>query len=159
MGNGSAIVLYIIPVSNCRRYIMFTLWSDIDRLFNRSLADWMQDERAFREDCLYGAYRMNLIDKGDNLEFIAELPGVEEKDMNLSVHNDTLTLSAKRAVKYDEGDTLYLSERGNYDVKRSIALPVRVDADKSTASLKNGVLRVVLPKSPESQPKQIAISC
>ena len=140
---------------------MFTLWSDIDRLFNRSLADWMQNERYFRDDCesLYGAYRMDLIDKGDNLEFIAELPGVEEKDMNLSVHNDTLTLSAKRAVKYGEGDTLYLSERGNYDVKRSIALPVRVDADKSKASLKNGILRVVLPKSPESQPKKIAISC
>lgn len=140
---------------------MFTLWSDIDRLFNRSLADWMLNERALREDSesIYGAYRMDLIDKGDNLEFIAELPGVEEKDMNLSVHNDTLTLSAKRTVKYEKDDTLYLSERGNYDVKRSIALPTRVEADKATASLKNGVLRVVLPKTPESQPKQIAISC
>jgi len=139
---------------------MFTLWSDIDRLFNRSLADWMVPDRPFREemDAVYGLQRMNLIDKGDNLEFVAELPGVEDKDMNLTVHDDTLTLSAKRTIQHKEGDDLYLSERGNYDVKRSIALPVRVEANKASASLKNGVLRVILPKVPESQPKQIAIN-
>ena len=137
---------------------MFTLWSDIDRLFNRSL-DWIL-ERPFREDtdAVYGLQRMNLMDKGENLEFIVELPGVEEKDMNLTVHNDTLTLSAKRTIEHKEGDALYLSERSNYDIKRSIALPVRVEADKASASLKNGVLKVVLPKVPESQPKQIAIN-
>ena len=137
---------------------MFTLWSDIDRLFNRSL-DWML-EHPFREDndAIYGLQRMNLMDKGENLEFIVELPGVEDKDMNLTVHNDTLTLSAKRKIEHKDGDALYLSERSNYDIKRSIALPVRVEADKATASLKNGVLRVILPKVPESKPKQIAIN-
>lgn len=141
---------------------MFTLWSDIDRLFNRSFADMLDGRmmRRFEEDNAFtGAQRMNLIDKGENLEFVAELPGVNEKDMNLIVHNDTLTLSAKRTVEHPKENSLYLAERGNYEVQRSIALPSRVDADKAAASFKNGILRVVLPKAPENQPKQIAISC
>jgi len=140
---------------------MFTLWSDIDRLFNNSFADMFNDSmiRHFENsNAFIGMNRMNLIDKGENLEFVAELPGVDEKDMNLTVHNDTLTLSAKRTVSREKDNTLYLAERGNYDVRRSIALPSRVEADKTTATFKNGVLRVVLPKAPENQPKQIAIN-
>ncbi len=105
-----------------------------------------------------GLNRMNLIDKGASLEFVAELPGVDEKDMNLTVHNDTLTLSAKRNITRSKDNIIYLTERGNYDVRRSIVLPSRIDAEKTTASFKNGILRVALPKAPESQPKQIAIN-
>lgn len=142
---------------------MFTLWSDIDRLFNRPFCDWMPVERALRrfedDDTFFGAHRMNLIDKGDNLEFVAELPGVEESNVDLSVHDDTLKLSAKRDVTHPKENTVYLAERGDYDIQRSIALPVRVDADKAKASFKNGILRIVLPKAPENKPKQIAINC
>ena len=140
---------------------MFTLWSDIDRLFNRSFADMFNDRMMQRfENCdaCAGAYRMNLLDRGENLEFVAELPGVEEKDMNLTIHDDTLTLSAKRTVSRDKENRIYLAERDNYDVQRSIGLPSKVDVNKAKANFKNGVLRVVLPKSPESQPKQIAIN-
>lgn len=135
---------------------MFTLWSDIDRLFNRSLSDWMVNSRS-DDEAFRGFHRMNLIDSGDSLKFIAELPGVADKDVNLSVHQDTLTLSAKRNIAHDEDNTVYLSERENYDVQRSIALPVHVDAASVKATLKNGLLTVVLPKLPESKPQQIAI--
>ena len=140
---------------------MFTLWSDIDRLFNHSFSDMFSDRmmRRFEDsDAFVGACRMNLIDRGENLEFVAELPGVKEKDMNLTVHNDTLTLSAKREVSHDKENRIYLAERGNFDIQRSIGLPARVDAEKAKASFKNGILRVILPKAPENQPKQIAIN-
>ncbi|MBQ9817239.1 MAG: Hsp20/alpha crystallin family protein [Proteobacteria bacterium] len=140
---------------------MFTLWSDIDRLFNRSFADWMLNDRAWRQfsdDACCGMHRMNLLDKGENLEFVAELPGVDDKNMNLTIHNDTLTLSAKRTVEHEKGNTVYLAERGNYDIQRSIALPAKVEAEKAAATFKNGILRVTLPKSAENQPKQIAIN-
>ena len=140
---------------------MFTLWSDIDRLFNHPFADWMFSDRALsrlQEDAFYGAHRMNLMDRGDSLKFVAELPGVDENDMNLSVHEDTLTLSAKRHVQHEKDNTVYLSERDDYDVRRSIALPVRVDAAKAKAAFKNGVLTVDLPKVPESKPQKIAIN-
>lgn len=136
---------------------MFTLWSDIDRLFNQSFADWMLNSRTDADVCS-GIYRMNLVDKGDALYFVAELPGVEEKDMNLSVHQDTLTISAKRNVQYEKENTVYLSERGDYDIQRSIALPVHVDAANAKATLKNGILTVVLPKLPESKPQQITVN-
>ncbi len=140
---------------------MFTLWSDIDRLINHSFADMLND-RILRHlddnDICIGTHRMNLLDKGDNLEFIAELPGVEEKDMNLSVHNDTLTLSAKRTVSHPKENTLYRAERNCYEVQKSIALSSRIDADKATATFKNGILHVTLPKAPENQPKQISIN-
>lgn len=139
---------------------MFTLWSDMDRLLNNSLANWMDEPRFLtrypRETG--SAERMNLIDKGDTLEFVAELPGVEEKDLKLTVHDDTLTLSAKRSIVHNKEDKLFLAERCNYDIQRSIALPSRVEAEKAEASFKNGVLRVELPRSPESKPRQIAIN-
>ncbi|MBR4985230.1 MAG: Hsp20/alpha crystallin family protein, partial [Proteobacteria bacterium] len=64
----------------------------------------------------------------------------------------------KRNISRDKENRIYLAERGNYDVQRSIGLPVRVDANKATANFKNGILRVILPKAPENQPKQIAIN-
>lgn len=140
---------------------MYTLWSDFDRLFNNSLENWFVDprllRRAFAEEAT-GTSRMNLLDKGENLEFVAELPGVEEKDMNLSVHNDTLTLKAKRTVTHNKENSIYLAERGNYDMQKSIALPVRVEAEKAKATFKNGILDVVLPKAAESKPRQISIN-
>ena len=140
---------------------MYTLWSDFDRLFNNSLENWFVDPRFVRRSFTgetASTSRMNLLDKGDNLEFVAELPGVEEKDMNLSVHNDTLTLKAKRTVTHDKENSIYLAERGDFDMQRSIALPVRVEADKAKATFKNGILDVVLPKAPESKPRQISIN-
>jgi HSP20 family protein len=100
---------------------------------------------------------MNLQDKGDNLEFVAELPGVCDKDINLEIHNDTLTLSAKREVTHDKENTIYLGERGSWNIQRSISLPVAVEVENTNATLKNGILRVTLPKAASSRPQKIAI--
>ena len=138
---------------------MFTLWSDIDRLFNHPFADWMFNENALRsaEESFLGLNRMNLTDKGENLLFVAELPGVSQDDINLSIHEDTLTLSAKRNIQHDKDNTLYLAERNNYDIQRSIALPAKIDAQNAKANFKHGVLYVPLPKAPDSKPQQNAI--
>ena len=135
---------------------MYTLWSDIDRLFNHSFSDFW--DREPERDSMTGLNRMNLIDKGDSFEFVAELPGVEEKDVNLTVHNGTLNLSAKREIPRKKEDGYYMIERGAFDIQRSIGLPSAVNAAETKASFKNGVLRVILPKAPEAQPKQIAIN-
>lgn len=136
---------------------MYTLWSDFDRLWNNSLENWFVGPQMMRRAC-EETERMNLLDKGENLEFVAELPGVEEKDMNLTVHDDTLTLKAKRTVAHDKENSLYLAERGNFDMQRSIGLPTHVQADKAKATFKNGILDVILPKAVESQPRQISIN-
>jgi HSP20 family protein len=130
---------------------MFTLWSDMDRLFN------ILNDRDYRYAASQPKFRMNLQDKGENLEFVAELPGVSEKDINLEIHNETLTLSAKREVSHEKENTIYLGERGSWNIQRSISLPVAVEVENTNATLKNGILHVTLPKAASSRPKTIAI--
>ena len=132
---------------------MFTLWSDMDRLFN------LLNDRDYRyAETVSQKFQMNLQDKGDYLEFIAELPGVSEKDMNLEVHNDTLNLSAKRSVEHKNDNKVFLSERGSWDIQKSVSLPTPVEVDKAKATFKDGILRVDLPKSPICRPHQIQIT-
>ncbi len=133
---------------------MFTLWSDMDRLFN------ILNDRDYRYAAAQKSpkFRMNLLDKGENIEFVAELPGLSDKDITLEVHNETLTLSAKRDIQHNKENNIYLAERSSWDIKRSISLPLPIDVDKAKASFKDGVLRVTLPKAPSSRPQQIAIN-
>lgn len=131
---------------------MYTLWNDFDRLFN------ILNDRDYRCAAPQPKFRMNLQDKGESLEFVAELPGVSDKDMNLEIHNDTLTLSAKRTVSHDKDNAVFLKERGSWDIQRSISLPVPVEVENAKAVLKDGVLRVTLPKVAASRPQKIMIN-
>ena len=130
---------------------MFTLWSDMDRLFN------ILNDRDYRYTASQPKFRMNLQDTGANIEFVAELPGVSENDIQLEIHNETLTLSAKREVMHDKDHTIYLGERGSWNIQRSVSLPVAVEAENTHATLKNGILHVTLPKAASSRPQKIAI--
>jgi HSP20 family protein len=88
----------------------------------------------------------------------ADLPGVKEDDLNVSVNGSMLTISGKREEEHrDEGDRYYAIERGYGEFARSFTLPDGVDADNVSAELKNGELTLRLPKKPEAQPKKITI--
>lgn len=90
----------------------------------------------------------------------AELPGLDEKDIHVSLSHHTLTISGdKKAEKRDKGKNYYRVERSYGVFNRSIPLPDEVDEDKIEAAFKNGVLTVNLPKTTEavSQPKRITI--
>lgn len=142
---------------------MFTLWSDIDRvLWNHSLSNLLRYDRGFDRSCgdlFVGSSRMNLTDKGESLEFVVELPGVNEQDIDLDVHPDTLTLKAERKMEEKGTKRLFhINERSGFRVQRSISLPVNVNPNEVTASLQDGVLRVTLPKAPEAKPRRIQIA-
>jgi HSP20 family protein len=92
------------------------------------------------------------------VKIAAELPGLEEKDFALSVEDGVFTLSGeKRSETSGEKDGWSRSERSYGRFERRIALPAEVQADKATATFKNGVLEVTLPKQPEAKPKAHAI--
>jgi HSP20 family protein len=102
--------------------------------------------------------RFDVTETKDAYVIKADLPGVKEEDLNLSVNGNMLTLSGTReAERRDEGDRAYLVERSYGEFARSFALPEGVDADHVSAELKNGELIVRLPKKPEAQPKKITI--
>jgi HSP20 family protein len=89
----------------------------------------------------------------------AELPGLEDKDVELSLSDDILTLKGEKKIEHGGGGSHY-SERFHGQFQRSIELGGGIDRDKVTASFKNGLLTVVLPKSAEAreQAKRIPIN-
>lgn len=89
----------------------------------------------------------------------AEVPGVDPKDLELSVQNDTLSISgARTTAPADEQHTVHRRERVSGAFARALQLPCKVDDENVTASCKNGVLTVTLPRAAEDKPKTIAIT-
>ena len=85
-------------------------------------------------------------------EINAELPGMDEKNIEVKVADDVLTIKGeKREEKEEKNRDYYLSERSFGSFQRSFQVPNGVDTDKIEASFKNGVLTVTLPKSTEAQ--------
>jgi HSP20 family protein len=87
----------------------------------------------------------------------AELPGVSEKDIELSVTGNTLSLKAERKLEAPQGHSAHRTERSGWTLARSLELPVQVDSSAVVAELKHGILTVTLPKSKEALPKQISV--
>jgi HSP20 family protein len=131
-----------LPVSSLRR--------ELDRLFG-------QLERAPAFSAL-NAPAVTFADSGEALTLRAELPGVSEKDVDISVTANVLTVKATRRVEGPEGYTSHRRERQGFSFTQSYELPARVDPEKVQASLKQGVLTLTLPKVPDAQPKRITVS-
>jgi HSP20 family protein len=94
----------------------------------------------------------------NDLVIKAELPGMDAKDIDISLNNGFLTIKGEKKHEKEEKDENYhLIERSYGSFTRSVRLPREVQSDKITASFKNGVLRVTLPKSEESKKKEIKI--
>jgi HSP20 family protein len=88
----------------------------------------------------------------------ADLPGVRDEDVDVSLSGNLLTISGKREEEHrEEGESHYAMERSSGNFARSFTMPDGVDGASVTADLKNGVLTVQIPKKPEAQPKRIAI--
>jgi HSP20 family protein len=84
----------------------------------------------------------------------AELPGLEEKDIEVSISDNTLTLKGeKKSEKEEKGKSFHRSERSYGAFQRVIPLPVEVQEDKVEADFSKGVLTIRLPKSPAAQKK------
>ena len=91
--------------------------------------------------------------------FRADLPGVREDDLEISLTGNRLTISGKREQeKREQGETYYATERSYGSFSRAFTLPDGTDGDNVKAELKNGVLQVTVPKKPEVQPRKITIA-
>lgn len=87
-----------------------------------------------------------------------EIPGMDPKDLDLSLSDGTLTIKGEKKREHEEKDENYhCIERSYGSFVRSIPLPKEVKHDKVSASYKNGVLKVVLPKSEEARTKEVKI--
>jgi HSP20 family protein len=143
---------------------MFGQWNDFERTFaamdqvrrrmEQAVGEW---NGVARFEATSGWPRVNLRDDGDKLVMEADVPGLTEKDIQVQLTQDVLTISGERPVPAPEGYSVHRQERVPVQFSRSFTLPCRVSGDAIAASLENGVLTVTLPKAPESQPRQIAV--
>lgn len=153
-------------------------WSDIDRTLDmmdelRRRMDWMFTDqergrarpgfRALFDDMERPARApaawppVNLFDTGSSLVLEADVPGLSDKDIYLQVHDGVLSLKGERKSEAPSGYAAHRRERPPVQFARSFALPCKVDLEKTTAVVKDGVLTVTMAKAPEAQPRQIQV--
>ncbi len=101
---------------------------------------------------------IDLFEDKDNFFVRAELPGMKKEDIDVSLHEGTLLVSGERKLHEAEGARAHRSERFSGQFQRSVALPTAVASDKVTASYRDGILTITLPKAEEAKPKQIEVS-
>jgi len=128
------------------------LRNEVSRLFDSPFGTLTQ---GFNE----WAPAVDLYEDKDNVIVKAELPGMKKEDIDVSLHDGTLTISGERKLEEEktEGET-YRSERFYGRFQRSVLLPTAVLPDKVNAAYKDGILTITLPKSEEAKPKQIEVS-
>jgi HSP20 family protein len=101
---------------------------------------------------------VDIVEKDNAFEMTAELPGLDAKNIELSLSDDVLTIKGeKKEEKEENTKDRYVSERRYGSFRRSVQLPASVDVGKIEATYKSGVLTVMLPKSAEAQKKQTVI--
>lgn len=113
------------------------------RQFGRDLEDWFRAERE-----LLHPVHMELRESDNQLTLKAEVPGFDAKDLEISVEPHRLTLAGKREwKKEEEKERVLFSERRSSQLFRSFELPAEIVPEKATATLKDGMLELKLPKS------------
>ena len=129
---------------------LFDDFFDVVETPGRSRRSWF--EGAMWEPAI------DLIDQKDKLVAKVELPGVDKKDVKISLTENNLTIQGE--IKKEEEtkkENYYYRERAYGNYARTISLPTEIDKDKISAKFKNGILEVTMPKKPEVQPKEISI--
>jgi HSP20 family protein len=102
--------------------------------------------------------RMDVIDRDNELMIRAELPGVKKEDLEITITDDDLRLSAFREMKKEEkGETMYRSEIQRGSFQRFVPFPMEVDSEKAKAALKDGVLEIMIPKRKATKRHQVEI--
>lgn len=136
------------------------LRSEIERMFDDAFSEFsLMPFRRWRPSVRTGFEMtmpaMDVIENEKEYRITAELPGIEEKDLDVSVSDDLLTIRGeKRQEREEKTETRRLSERSYGSFERSLRLPAGADAEKIEANFRKGVLTITLPKSEEAQKRQ-----
>jgi len=103
---------------------------------------------------------IDVVENADNYTVRCDLPGVDQKNLRVSVEGDVLTIKGEKKYEKKEKDKdarYYRNELWEGSFQRTLSLPAGVDANKVDAELKDGVLTVTLPKKEEHKPRQITV--
>jgi HSP20 family protein len=139
-----------LPVFGASRsFPVATLRRELDRLFG--------DLERTPSFAAANTPTVTFAESGEALTLRADLPGVSEKEIDINVTANVLTIKAGRKVDAPEGYTAHRRERQAFAFTQSYELPTRIDPEKVQASLKQGVLTLTLPKAAEVQAKRVTV--
>jgi HSP20 family protein len=131
--------------------LLVSLQRDMNRAFE---SFWNRAERPFGAVAGFGetAPRSDVVETDSGIEVTIELPGLDEREIEVSITDEALTVKGEKKIeRKEEKKGYYVSERSYGSVYRSIPLPAGVDADGAEANFRNGVLTVNLPQRPEAK--------
>ena len=147
---------------------MITRWRELNRTFSMLdelqrrmyplLAEFEPNRLSRVSDPTQEIWPLvNLYDAGDALVLCAQVPGISEKDIKITGNSDVITISSERKNEVPPGFSVHRQERSSIKFSRSLAVPCKVDLEKTTATVKDGILTVNLAKAPEAKPRQIKV--
>jgi HSP20 family protein len=153
------------PVARREPWPLHRLRSEIDRLFDDfGMGPWLSPFRRamfdvepfWSGDVSWAKVpAVDIAETAKGYEITAELPGIDEKNVEVKYADGMLTIKGeKKDEREEKKENYYLSERSYGSFQRSFRVPDGIDADKVEASFKNGVLTVTMPKTPEAQKKE-----
>ena len=149
-----------IPVKQTpavRQGPLFNVFGSLQREIDRLFEDFNPTSAAGRGGSDIKC-RMDLAEIEGGLELTVELPGMEAKDIDVSISDGVLTVSGEKKFESERKDKNYqFIERGYGSFSRSISLPEGAKADKIEASMSKGVLKVVVPTPAKAEPKKIDV--
>jgi len=131
----------------------------LQREMNHVFGNFWNRVGHFAEPFGSGEAKSDVVETDKAIEVAIELPGMEIKDIEVTVNDDMLTVKGEKNIeRQEEKKGYYLSERSYGAIYRTIPLPPGVDGEKAQASFKNGVLTIKLPQTPEAQAKVMKIA-
>lgn len=128
---------------------MQRVWEDVDPSWQRTTPSGRTSSPLWP--------KINVHDEGTNLVLVADLPGFSEHDVQVTLDDSGLTLAGERKRVALEGYSAHREERRHSKFERSVTLPFRANPEKTTATVKNGVLTITLTKSAEAEPRRITV--
>jgi len=127
----------------------------IDDLFSRFFEGRPSEGTGFEEA---GLPAVETLSKNGNFVVRLDLPGMDPKEVDISVTDDVLTVKGERRRKEEKKEGEYVRTEVSYgSFERSLRLPAKIDADKIKASYENGVLEIAMPMAKESEPKKVHV--
>jgi HSP20 family protein len=136
-------------------YDPFDALFDFQRaLESRLESDWLQS--ATSGDGGFPA--INVFQQGDSLVAIVEVPGVNKADLEIQAKDNTIRISGKKSIAYQEGASLHRRERRSGRFDRTLTVPMRIEPNGIKAEYRDGVLALFIPRAESDKPRSIAIN-
>jgi len=102
---------------------------------------------------------LDVVESAEGYTVICDLPGVDPKDIDVNILDNVLTIKGEKKESSESRDAkVYKKETWSGSFQRTLSLPSSLDGSKVEAELKNGILRILLPKREEAKPKQITVN-